>query len=87
MAKYKALTVINLPGVGRKMPGESISEKELKDANQTEDDIKTLVSDGALGSPDDDLHNDHKPIEVTNTSSVTTVNVYAGDEGIGGDTT
>lgn len=79
----KALTVINLPGVGRKMPGDKITKKELSDANQTDEDIQKLKAAGAIGDDNADLHKDHQPIEVKGVDEA--LNVYASDEGTGGE--
>jgi hypothetical protein len=54
---YKALTYINLPVIEKNFaPGEEISEDDLDAANQTAEDIATLVSGGALGGMDDDIN-------------------------------
>lgn len=76
----KALTVVNLPGVGRKNPGDKITKKELAGAGQNDDNIKQLVDDGAIGDDDDELHLDHQPIEVEGAPGP--MNVYASDESV-----
>lgn len=55
---YKALTYLVLGDV-RKSPGDSISDKELKDAGQEEDNIQALIDSGALGDKDAEIHPDH----------------------------
>lgn len=54
---YKALTTLNLPFIEKLVrPGEAVTLDELQAAQQSEEDIATLVRDGALGGEDDDLH-------------------------------
>jgi hypothetical protein len=50
---------MNLPPDNRKAPGDSITEKELKDAGQGPDEIDALLESGAMGGKDDEIHEDH----------------------------
>jgi hypothetical protein len=71
----KALTYVNLPPDNRKAPGDSITQKELKDAGQTEEDIEALTKSGAIGDDDAELDKSHDPItvEVSTTSEINVV--------------
>lgn len=68
---FKALTFLKLrvPGGGDegvlKSPGDSVTRAELEDAGQDQDDIDRLFADGALGYPDDPIHPDHAPPEIS----------------------
>jgi hypothetical protein len=73
----KALTYIVL-GDKRYEPGDSITRTDLKNAGQTEEQIRELVDGGALGEESDELHPDHMPIEVPQM-------ITANDGGSGGE--
>lgn len=81
--KYKALTFL-MVGEEKKSPGDPISEADLKAAGQTPENIKQLVADGALGSPDDEINEAHAPVEIS-VPSGSDNHVVAGEEGKGGD--
>lgn len=54
---YKALTHINLPFIEKRYaPGDEIKTSDLQKAQQTDDDVKRLVDDGALGEENDEIH-------------------------------
>jgi hypothetical protein len=77
---YKALTYVNLPPDNRKAPGDSISEKELKDAGQTVEDVEVLIKQKAIGAQDAEINKAHAPIEIiVNTTDV--VNVITSEVG------
>lgn len=83
----KALTYLVLPPDNRKAPGDTVTKKELEDADQTQEDIDKLIKSGAIGDgPDTPLHKDHRPIEIkTNTTSE--INVVESEVVIGSDNT
>jgi hypothetical protein len=76
---YKALTYVNLPPDNRKVPGDTITERELKDAGQTEDDIKTLVKAKAIGNMGAELDEAHAPVEIPGVEGG--INVVTGEVG------
>lgn len=80
----KALTHINLPPNNRKKPGETITQKELNDAGQTDEDVKKLMKDGAIGQDGDAIHSAHDPIKIE-TSTTSDVHVVDHDTAEGGD--
>ena len=80
---YKALTFVNLPPNNKKVPGDKITDKELKDAGQTADDIKALVNGGAIGSEATALDEAHDPVKVEGVEGH--VNVITGDWATGDD--
>jgi hypothetical protein len=54
---YKALTYLHLPVIEKDYkPGEMVEEDDLDAANQSEEDIENLVSNGSLGDEDADIH-------------------------------
>lgn len=54
---YQALTTINLPFIERLiLPGEPVEIDDLKAAQQTDEDVEALISNGALGEEGDELH-------------------------------
>lgn len=60
--EYKCLTYVMLNGV-KKNPGDVITEEDLANAGQTDDDIGRLVVSRAISSDlDADLHPDHQPL-------------------------
>lgn len=75
---YKALTYVVLGDV-RKAPGDSITDKELKDAGQEDEEIRNLISSGAIGDKDADIHKDHVTEDVESSEG----NVNASDAGGG----
>lgn len=81
----KALTYINLPGVGKFAPGAKITKTQLREANQTEEDIQALVEGGSLGNDDDPLHSDHAPVQVVYGRTTHDLNPVSGDFGVGSD--
>lgn len=76
----KALTYVNLPPDNRKVPGDKITAKELKDAGQTDEDVAALKKSGAIGDDDDPIDEAHVPVEVA-VNSVSEINVVTGEVG------
>lgn len=47
----------------RKEPGSTVTREELEKAQQTDEDVKTLIENGALGEDvDGEIHPDHVPV-------------------------
>ena len=80
---YKALTFLNLPPDNKKAPGDKITDKELKDAGQTEADIAALKKGGAIGSEQTAIDEAHEPVKVEGVEGH--VNVITGDWATGDD--
>lgn len=87
--EYKALTYINLPFINVvKNPGDTITDKEFEDAQQTEDNINTLIKGGALSKDKSaSIHPDHAPVVVRTSATEGAVNVVSGDVGVSSDST
>jgi hypothetical protein len=79
-AKYKALTYLNLPPDTRKAPGDPITDKELKDAGQSDDDIDALRESGAIGGSTDEINEAHVVPE-TPPNPMADVNITDGETG------
>jgi hypothetical protein len=78
---YKALTYVNLPPDNIKAPGEEITEAELSEAGQTEDDIAALLEQGAISEDmDAPINEAHAPVEVEGLGEF---NVIASETGKG----
>jgi hypothetical protein len=75
----KALTFIQL-GDKRFAPGDEITDEELKEAGQTEEQVKELVDAGSLGDADAELHEDHRPVEAP-AGTITASDGGSGDVG------
>jgi hypothetical protein len=84
---YKALTYVNLPPDNRKAPGDKITDKELKEAGQTKEDIDSLVKSGSIGDEDAELHQDHAPVEIVPSSNPLSIDVVTGEMVEGSETT
>jgi hypothetical protein len=78
---YKALAVINLPPNNRKEPGAKITKKELEDAGQTENDIKALLKQKAIGSMDDPIHKDYEIIATDDPLDDGKTHIHASEDG------
>jgi hypothetical protein len=81
---YKALTYMNLPPDNRKAPGDTITDKELKDAGQTDVHIQHLIKTKAMGKESDPIDEAHAPVTVA-TSTTADVNIITGEVGTGGE--
>jgi len=81
MTTYKALTYVNLPPDNRKAPGDPITEKELKDANQTEEDIESLIKQKAIGDDSAKINKAHAPIQITVNTNPEVVNIITNEVG------
>jgi len=54
---YKALTRIHLPVIEKDYaPGDPVPLEDLEAAEQSEDQISDLITNGSLGEEDDELH-------------------------------
>jgi chitodextrinase len=63
----KALTYVQL-GEVRKNPGDKVTKTELKEAGQTDEDVKHLIKTGVLSEDDKaEVHESHKEVEVEGT--------------------
>jgi hypothetical protein len=80
LTKFKALTYLNLPPDTRKAPGDEITDKELKDAGQTDEDIDALREGGAIGGPTDEINEAHVVLE-TPSNPMADVNISNGESG------
>jgi hypothetical protein len=85
---YKALTYINIPPNNRKIPGDTITKKELQESDppQTDDDIKKLIDGGAMSEDmDAPINKAHAPIEIRPSANPISIDVVTGDVGGGED--
>ncbi|HEY1249182.1 MAG TPA: hypothetical protein VGE97_09355 [Nitrososphaera sp.] len=79
--EYKALTYVNLPFLDiKKAPGDIITDEELTQGGQTEDDVQALLTQGAI-SLDLNAPLDIDPLPTTPATSDR--NVLGFDEGKG----
>jgi hypothetical protein len=79
---YKALTYVNLPPDNRKAPGDTITDKELKDADpqQGKEEIKALLAQGVISEDmDAPVDKAHAPVDIAPSNTPLAVNVVTGD--------
>ena len=83
---YKALTYINLPPDNRKAPGDRISEAELKEAGQTEENVEQLLKGKAMSKDmEAKIDKAHDPIVIPPSDNPLSIDVVAGEVAYGGD--
>jgi hypothetical protein len=79
---YKALTYVNVPPDNRKAPGDSITDKELRDADpkQGKEEVDALLAQGVISEDmDAEVHEDHKPVPIAPSNTPLAVNVVTGE--------